>query len=110
MDDIAVPIAPFHVYDPVPDVGDDSEGDELPVDIVDVGLLKLDKKLAERMHTEDGNAACPVCLEDFEEGDLVAITGCGHTFCTKCVGRFTNGRCPICRRMLPTMSQMSGAE
>lgn len=49
--------------------------------------------------------SCPVCLEQYDHGRVLVqrplVAGCGHTLCSRCVGRLANGaahfHCPMCR-------------
>ena len=43
---------------------------------------------------------CPLCYETTTDS---VVTGCGHTFCSRCLGRWTatNSTCPMCRESLP---------
>ena len=44
---------------------------------------------------------CPICLEDFKEGDPVKRLPCGHIFHAACVKEWVvevRGVCPLCRQ------------
>lgn len=45
---------------------------------------------------------CPICMEEFKDGDIVCSVGCGHVEHTVCLKRFWLAQscvsgCPICR-------------
>jgi hypothetical protein len=49
---------------------------------------------------ENSNTACPIVLEDFQNGDsLLRIRQCGHTFSQPAIQNWFNRnvRCPVCR-------------
>ena len=44
---------------------------------------------------------CPICLEDFKEGEPVKRLPCGHLFHAACVKEWivdVRGVCPLCRQ------------
>lgn len=45
------------------------------------------------------NVTCPVCLEDFSDGDRVRRVGCHHLFHTDCIDPWLRKHpaCPVCR-------------
>eukprot|EP00816_Leptocylindrus_hargravesii_P005279 CAMPEP_0196815678 /NCGR_PEP_ID=MMETSP1362-20130617/51192_1 /TAXON_ID=163516 /ORGANISM="Leptocylindrus danicus, Strain CCMP1856" /LENGTH=812 /DNA_ID=CAMNT_0042192725 /DNA_START=150 /DNA_END=2588 /DNA_ORIENTATION=- len=47
-------------------------------------------------HAED----CPICLVEYEQGDLLRCLPCGHDFHTECVDHWlrSNSTCPQCRQ------------
>lgn len=54
------------------------------------------------------DAQCPICLEEFGEGEMVSVLGCdgGHTFHPACIQKWldSQGVCPVCRTfMKPTI-------
>ncbi|KAK4780506.1 hypothetical protein SAY87_016612 [Trapa incisa] len=70
-------------------------------------------------HAYDGTAKyfqvdCPVCLSEFEEGEVVkAIPHCGHVFHVQCIDRWlhTHVSCPVCRttRLLEAKPSAAGS-
>lgn len=49
------------------------------------------------------STVCCVCLEDYQDAELVRVTPCSHIFHSKCLeGWLTNyqSRCPLCQRSL----------
>jgi hypothetical protein len=48
-----------------------------------------------------GNMDCPICIEEFEKGELIQSFGvCGHEFHTSCLNSWLLGgktTCPVCR-------------
>jgi hypothetical protein len=55
--------------------------------------------------TEEGKVACPICLEDFAEGDPVAqLHACNHLFHGECLYHLRQAgkaSCPLCRAPFP---------
>jgi hypothetical protein len=50
--------------------------------------------------------SCPICLEDFEEGDQLRGLSCGHYFHLPCVDPWLttkNAVCPMCKHILYVM-------
>ena len=43
------------------------------------------------------NDCCPICLEDFTEGNNTVTLHCQHAFHLKCIQNVQNSNCPICR-------------
>lgn len=44
--------------------------------------------------------SCPVCLEDYEQGETLKVLGCGHFFHKECIGKWltgVRGECPVCK-------------
>jgi len=39
---------------------------------------------------------CPICYD--ENVSMMALTPCGHTICTGCIGNFVGKECPTCRQ------------
>jgi hypothetical protein len=53
--------------------------------------------------TSDEPSSCTICLEDFEEGENINETNCGHFFHKNCMEKILNNKiknCPVCRRDL----------
>ena len=47
-----------------------------------------------------GPLTCSICIEDFEEGELVRVTPCGHHYHTDCIMPWLTTRsadCPVCK-------------
>lgn len=60
--------------------------------------------------TESGTTACPVCMEDFREGESVRILpGCSHTGHVACFDTWLmrSTTCPVCRAELRTADEIS---
>ncbi|TVT99607.1 hypothetical protein EJB05_55037, partial [Eragrostis curvula] len=47
---------------------------------------------------------CPVCLDEFKEGDTLRMMPCSHCFHIRCIYKWlrASGVCPCCRFKLPT--------
>ncbi|TVT99605.1 hypothetical protein EJB05_55035, partial [Eragrostis curvula] len=47
---------------------------------------------------------CPVCLDEFKEGDTLRVMPCSHCFHIRCIYKWlrASGVCPCCRFKLPT--------
>ncbi len=56
-------------------------------------------RVARRARPEDGEDACPVCMDDKKEGSSLVVLGCGHSFHPACVNAWMHaqGSCPVCR-------------
>ena len=55
-------------------------------------------------------AACPICLDDFDDKTGVRMTflkNCGHAFCAGCIGKIAEVHylCPICRQPMKEVSE-----
>jgi len=59
---------------------------------------------ANNKEAKDMSSPCPICLEGYEEGNLVSYgEQCQHAFHAVCIGQWTkffNTSCPCCRRHL----------
>ncbi len=69
--------------------------------IVPQEIDKPDIKIT--VFTSDEPSSCTICLEDFEEGENVNETNCGHFYHTNCMEKILNNNiknCPVCRRDL----------
>ncbi|CAM9189972.1 unnamed protein product [Ascophyllum nodosum] len=71
--------------------------------------------------SQDEGAECAVCLEPVEEGDCRVIRGCGHGFCSRCLGamcdaaagsgeRGGRNKCPLCRSPFTSADVVGGTE
>jgi E3 ubiquitin-protein ligase AIP2 len=59
---------------------------------------------AEKNGGKEGDASCPVCMQDLFDGDTVVVLPCKHGMHPECIGPWleqTNS-CPTCRAELPT--------
>ena len=48
-----------------------------------------------------GPLTCSICIEDFEEGELVRVMPCGHHYHTDCIMPWLTTRsadCPVCKQ------------
>ena len=43
---------------------------------------------------------CPICMEEYAHGSMLAETRCKHRFHIGCLGRVVERRCPLCRGSL----------
>ena len=43
---------------------------------------------------------CPICMEEYKPGTMMAETRCKHRFHLSCLRRVTQRRCPLCRGSL----------
>lgn len=52
--------------------------------------------------SETKNESCPVCLEDFQDKDVLAICACGHVFHKKCLKKWlmVKPTCPMCMSLV----------
>ena len=49
--------------------------------------------------------SCPICLDDFLESSVVALTRCGHYFCRECIKQVTSRKkCSLCRGFIDPRS------
>lgn len=44
--------------------------------------------------------SCPVCMEQFSDAKIIAVTLCGHTFHKDCIKLVRDSKCPVCRKDL----------
>ncbi|XP_076439661.1 RING finger protein 122-like [Babylonia areolata] len=53
------------------------------------------------------NDMCPVCLEEFEQAEKVAVSRCHHGFHTKCLQQWLaqHNTCPMCKCQVGTSGQ-----
>jgi len=60
--------------------------------------IVLNKKKDENPLAETKNDSCPVCLEDFQNKEVLAICPCGHVFHKKCLKKWlvVRSTCPMC--------------
>jgi pSer/pThr/pTyr-binding forkhead associated (FHA) protein len=85
---------PVPIGNPVPIVNPAPIGNPVPIAVEGQSGLIPDKRLLEIMQEE---LSCAVCHEILIEPTTI---GCGHTFCTYCVGELIHRRqrsCPVCR-------------
>ncbi|CAM9239071.1 unnamed protein product [Phaeothamnion confervicola] len=60
----------------------------------------------------DTLVTCAVCLDDYEEGDVLKVMPCGHAFHAACIDpwlRDKSGRCPMCKAEALSGRQRSAA-
>lgn len=52
----------------------------------------------EEYRKEEGYPDCPVCINSFEDRDIVVIK-CGHKYCSECISVINerDSKCPMCR-------------
>ena len=52
---------------------------------------------------EERRGSCPICLEEWSEGDVAAEMPCKHRFHSKCVEEWLgrHATCPLCRYEMP---------
>lgn len=63
---------------------------------IDIGCAKEEKTV---------DSCCPVCHEDYEDGEELVRLGCQHLFHPACIGKwlynFHNTTCPMCKASVP---------
>lgn len=86
--DVLFDDSPIVYADPTPSVAPK----EVPKDAV------KDKEFSET----DGFTECPICLNQFEQGETVGRLSCGHLFHRDCVACWIcdHPSCPVCRKQL----------
>lgn len=56
------------------------------------------------MHTTFNQIDCTICMEDFENNNILYSLLCGHVFHKDCVSTYLIGArhkvCPICRQII----------
>eukprot|EP00752_Nemacystus_decipiens_P009485 g8480.t1 len=59
-----------------------------------------------RRRRRGSSVACPVCLDVFQEHDVITLVTCGHAFHWKCVEPWLerSARCPCCRQDLNALT------
>lgn len=52
--------------------------------------------------TGGAQVECTVCMDEYEEGDLLRALPCGHLFHCKCIDRWlsSHSTCPMCAAIL----------
>ncbi|KAJ0253388.1 RING-type domain-containing protein [Hirschfeldia incana] len=52
---------------------------------------------------KEAEGGCPICLEEWSEGDVAAVMPCEHKFHSKCVEEWLgmHATCPLCRYEMP---------
>ena len=68
----------------------DEETNGIPTEIIDL----LPEKIA-----KDNKECCPICLENFNEKEILTTLPCYHTFHKVCIKAWLekNSNCPVCR-------------
>jgi hypothetical protein len=75
-----------------------------PEERIDKTQMKIDSQNNSYRWTsnnEKGNTTCSICLERFQEGDLIISGGlCSHAYHRECVMSWVQARddCPMCRQ------------
>lgn len=66
----------------------------------------------ERKYIEKGDTTCTVCLEDFQDTDVVKQTICNHTFHPTCLEQWVkdNHSCPNCKGSLGEYNNVSNGQ
>lgn len=49
---------------------------------------------------ENNTESCPICLEEFEEDNIVINLTCNHNFHVNCWNKYQGKNCPMCRRSI----------
>ncbi|KAK7275673.1 hypothetical protein RIF29_16794 [Crotalaria pallida] len=53
------------------------------------------------LHEKDKDTKCPICMEEFKDGEQASKLPCNHTYCYECIHRWlninNNKTCPVCR-------------
>ncbi|KAJ8665263.1 hypothetical protein QAD02_006925 [Eretmocerus hayati] len=78
------------------------EHEKLPPPASKAAVENLDEITFE--DNTDTKRQCPICLRDFEKGNIAKSLPCKHTFHKECIEPWlekTNS-CPLCRYELPT--------
>lgn len=77
-------------------VGDTYES----LSVLDENVIKqgLDVEKVSEIYLLVEPTKCPICLEDFEEGEKFRKIKCKHTFCDECLEDWLeeNKKCPVC--------------
>ncbi len=63
----------------------------------------LPNHIADRLWNQRGKGIqCSTCYEDIEKRQDYVVTGCGHEFCSSCIGQWLerSNTCPSCRETL----------
>uniref|UniRef100_A0A7N0TXS5 RING-type domain-containing protein n=1 Tax=Kalanchoe fedtschenkoi TaxID=63787 RepID=A0A7N0TXS5_KALFE len=75
--------------------------------VVEVAVNEADFWAEDALETvefegDEDRSSCAICLEDFEEGEAVEKSGCGHFFHEECIERWLARAtpCPICRTQI----------
>ncbi|XP_022764197.1 E3 ubiquitin-protein ligase RING1-like [Durio zibethinus] len=65
-------------------------------------LLPLKKR--RRLEDMSSKKQCSICLDEFIDGEEVALMPCGHVYHDGCIVRWleTNHMCPLCRYEMPS--------
>ena len=64
--------------------------------------IVYEKKKYRDLETE--HKVCPICLEEFQEEDEVAVLECGHIFRPECIEKWgvKKPQCPMCKKEIKT--------
>lgn len=63
-----------------------------------INKLQMTKYEDEHDRLPDPNARCPICLEEFSDGDSMRVMPCNHTYHKDCLDKWLKMKavCPIC--------------
>jgi hypothetical protein len=63
--------------------------------------------------TPHDGSKCPICIEEFKDGDVAFMTDCNHRMCQQCSTDFLNvtgDKCPVCRVDVSAMTAYTVVE
>lgn len=81
---------------------DDDSNDDTPRETGDAGVMRPHRSYRPPSGHEE-ELVCCVCLEGFDNGELVRATRCSHIFHGHCLERWLmryHSRCPLCQQDL----------
>lgn len=74
-----------------------------------ISLLRVVSNTTVARHTGCTNR-CTICLDEMQEGDILRITSCGHSFHLACLetALLRTPTCPLCRHSIDSDEILSG--
>ncbi len=46
------------------------------------------------------NNCCSICMEEFKLAEILKMLPCTHVFHRKCINKWKNNACPLCRKSI----------